>query len=144
MRGRWIVLLLMLPQWAAAAPESDAPNAALFGAAHTLVECAQHASPDTQGLHALGTVCPGIESATRTLGLDALLPSGWAVRISARALADLGVLAERYALPAPQLTPIAPRLRAIATGLKPPEAPAGPLSWWQRLKAWIAHWLESG
>ena len=49
-------------------------------------------------------------------------------------------LAERYDGPAPALRLDAPRLQAIARALQPPsERP----SWWERIKAWIRHWLES-
>ncbi len=138
MKGRWIVLLLM-PQWA-----TSAPDMSVVSSAHAIIEqCAEHANAKDRGLTALRGDCPEIETAAKSLGLDDLLPAQWASRINARALGDLGALAERYAGAVPQPTLNTTRLRAIAKELLPPAAVAGPLTWWQRVKGWITRWLES-
>jgi len=135
MRGRWIVLLVV-PQWIAAAPNATDVTAARA----TIERCAQHADAGLHGLDALRGACPGVDSAARGLGLGALVASDWESRVDVGALSDLGALAERYAQPMPRATPDAARLRAIARALEPP---ARPLSWLERLKAWIDHWLET-
>jgi hypothetical protein len=135
MRGRWLVLL-MVPQWLTAAP--DAPD---VGTPHELIEqCALRADAGLHGLDTLRTVCPEVDSAAARVGLDALLSSDWRARINVGALNDLDALAQRYAAPMPHATPDSARLRAIAKALEPP---AAPVSWWERFKAWIAHWLKS-
>ncbi len=110
-------------------------------AAHDLIaRCAQEADAKVRGLDALRSACPGIEGAVQDLGLDALLPADWSKQASARALADLDGLVERYAGPAPTLRLSVSRLQAIAAGLKPPPAPP---SLWDRIGAWIRSWLGS-
>jgi len=118
-----------------------APEATDLRAAHALIEqCTQDARDDLRGVEALQADCPRIDAAATDLRLDPLLPRDWKSHVSARALGDLDALAERYAVAAPQPAPNAARLRAIAQALQPP---AQPLSWWQRLRAWLAQWLES-
>jgi hypothetical protein len=105
-----------------------------------IANCAERVDAAVSGIEALGTACAGLEAAMGRLGFDALLPADWRTRLSPRALADLAALAERYDGPAPALRPDAASLQAIARALQPPP---GPPSWWERIKAWIRHWLES-
>ncbi|MGH8149602.1 MAG: hypothetical protein ACRETB_06460 [Steroidobacteraceae bacterium] len=107
-----------------------------------IARCAQQASVATRGIDALRAACPGIDHAVEALNLDAFLPAHWRSDASAQALADLSVLASRYARPAPALRLDVAQLQRIALGLALPPAPR---SWWQRIGAWIkAHigrWL---
>jgi hypothetical protein len=105
-----------------------------------IADCAERVDATLRGMEALETACSGLGAAMARLGFDGLLPRDWRTRLTPRALADLAALAERYDGPAPALGPDAPRLRAIALALQPATAPT---SWWERLKAWIRHWLET-
>lgn len=139
------------PRISATSPTADTPTASgslvaagepTRSAQALIARCAQQASAEARGLDALRASCPGIDHAVETLSLDAFLPAHWRNDASAQALADLSVLASRYASPAPALRLDTAQLRRIALGLAPPPAPQ---SWWQRLGAWIeAHfgrWL---
>lgn len=131
MRGSVLLALLGL---AAVGP--------LFAAspdAHAVIErCAREADPSARGIDALRRSCPQLETAVHELGLDPFLPAGWQKSTSARALADLVALADRYAAPAPTLRLDPARLQSIARALEPPPAPP---SFWARVEAWIGSWL---
>ena len=131
---RCAVLLVLLGLAAARPLFAAAPDS------HAAIErCAREADASLRGLEALSRSCPGIEAAVHGLGLDALLPEDWRKTASARALASLAALAERYAAPVPQAGLDGARLKVIARALEPPPAPP---SMWERLKRWIRDWLE--
>jgi len=130
---RWGVLLALLGL-AAGEPLWADPSAA-----QSLLEhCARVADASEHGVDALSHDCPQIEAAVHTLGLDPLLPAHWQKTASARALADLAALADRYAAPSPSLRLDAARLKSIAHTLEPPPTP---LSMWERIEAWLRNWL---
>jgi len=105
-----------------------------------LHDCVQRATPRLRGIEALRAACPEIGTDLEDLGLDAFLPEDWRARVSPRSVADLTMLAERYALQSAHVPPSASRLQSIARLLEP--APSS-VSWWQRLRSWIASWLGS-
>jgi len=135
MLGRWAPLLglLWLVTGAPLKAEQLAPRQRLH-------DCLQRASPQLRGIEALRADCPEIGTDLGDLGLDALLPEDWKGRISPRAAADLAMLADRYAQQSARVAPSASRLQAIARDL---HAPPPAVTWWQRLRSWIASWLGS-
>jgi hypothetical protein len=134
MGGRWALLLGLL--WLV----TGAPLKADPLARQRLHDCAQRASPQLRGIEALRADCPEIGADLEDLEIAALLPEDWKARISPRAVADLTVLADRYARQSVRVAPGASRLQAIARNL---QAPATSVSWWQRLRSWLASWLGS-
>jgi len=103
-------------------------------------ECAQRIDPGLRGLDALRAACPALESDLEALGLTALLPEDWKTHISPHALTDLSALTDRYTQRTERELPDPASLQRIARQL---EAPAGVPSWWERLKSWLASWLDS-
>jgi hypothetical protein len=147
MLGRWALLLGLLwlvtgaPLKAEPLPAGDVTAAAApVARRQRLHDCVQRASPRLRGIEALRAACPEIGTDLEDLGLDALLPEDWKARVSPRAVADLTMLADRYALQSAHVPPSASRLQSIARLLEP--APSS-VSWWQRLRSWIASWLGS-
>lgn len=134
MGGRWALLLGLL--WLV----TCVPLKADPLARQRLDNCSQRASPQLRGIEKLRADCPEIGVDLEDLGVAALLPEDWKARISPRAVADLTVLADRYAQQSVRVAPGAPRLQAIARNL---QAPATSVTWWQRLRSWIASWLGS-
>jgi hypothetical protein len=130
------VLLLVLLGLAAGTPlRADTPAARA-----TIRDCAQRAAPDLVGMEDLGPACPKLAAAIEELGLSAHLPSDWKEDVAAGDLTDWGALVDRYDVSAPPvLLADSSRLQTIARAL---QAPPESLSWWQRLKAWMSHWLE--
>ncbi len=103
-------------------------------------QCTQQARPALRGIQALRADCPAIDTAIADLGLAALLPADWSKRVGPHSLADLSALADRYAQQPPGPSPSPSSLRTIAQSMQlPAEAP----SWWERLKTWLASWLDS-
>lgn len=131
---RWAYLLALLGL-AAGPPLCAAPT----GARAVIERCAREADATVRGLAALSRSCPQIDPAAHELGLDALLPADWEKTTSARALADVAALADRYAAPMPTRRLDGARLKIIARTLEPP--PTSP-SLWERIGAWIRNWLE--
>jgi hypothetical protein len=110
-------------------------------ATRALIEqCAQRARPTRRGIEALRADCPEIDTAIGDLQLATLLPADWNKRLSPRALADLGALAERYAQQPPGALPSPSSLRTIARGMASPTAAP---SWWERFKSCLGSWLDS-
>jgi len=109
------------------------------GGRAAIERCAREADASLRGLDALSHSCPEIEAAVHQLGIDPFLPTDWQKKASARALADLAALADRYAAPVPTLRLDGARLKLIAHSLEPPPAPP---SLWERLEAWLREWLE--
>ena len=136
MRAAPVVLLALLGLSAGSALRAD------VSAARSLVaHCAATAEPSLRGLDRLRDACPGIEQALDELGSAPFLPFDWRTHLSPRALGDFAGLAARYSdrVTWGGVRPDALRLRSIALALKP--APP-PVSWWDRLRAWVRHWLE--
>jgi hypothetical protein len=131
---RWAVLLVLLGI-AAGRPLFADPSA---GRA-VIERCAREADASLRGLDALSHSCPEIGPAAHELGLDPLLPPDWQKTTSARALANLAALADRYTAPAPDMRLDGARLRMIARTLEPPRAPP---SLWERIMARVRAWLE--
>ncbi|MGH8217541.1 MAG: hypothetical protein ACREUT_03070 [Steroidobacteraceae bacterium] len=131
---RWAVPLALLGLAAGGSLLADPPDGGAV-----IARCAREADTSLRGLDALTHRCPGIESAVRGLGLDPLLPANWQKTASARALADLAGLADRYAGPVPHVSLDSARLKVIAGSLEPPAAPP---SLWERIVAWLRDWLE--
>ena len=135
MRGPCALLLVILGLTAGAPLRADSSPARAV-----IRDCAQQANPDLVGMKALGATCPELAKAVETLGLIAHLPEDWQDRVTPRTLADWSALADRYdgtvaAVPPPDSS----RLQTIARLLRPPPEP---LTWWERLKAWVGSWLD--
>jgi len=135
MGRRWLVLLA-LPHFVTAAllPGHIAATRA------RIEDCAHRSAPDAVGLAEMGPACPDIGEAVDDLGLDGLLPSDWRSHVTPRELADLSVLAQRYAASPPSPLPSAQRLQILARALQPPAEAA---SWWERFDEWLGRWLKA-
>lgn len=132
----WRCALLLGLSWlATGTPLKADPRAAR----EPLHDCLQRASPGLRGIEALRAACPEIGPAMEQLGLGALLPEDWKARISARGVADLTALADRYTQTTARALPSPIRLQAIARLLEPPPASA---TWWERLRSWLASHLD--
>jgi hypothetical protein len=107
----------------------------------TLVDCARAASPTLYGLKDLGAVCPKLQAALGTLGLDKILYDGWREKLNAYALQDVLALSERYSAPGWHGAPDTSALPGILQALKDEQAPQV-VSWWHSFKNWIEQWLE--
>jgi hypothetical protein len=107
----------------------------------TVRDCATTASPSLYGLKDLGAVCPDLQAALGTLGLDKMLYEGWQDKLNVHALHDVIDLSERYSshpLPGP---PDISAVPGILQTLKDEQAPPV-VSWWRAFKNWIKQWLE--
>lgn len=134
MRGPCALLLVILGLAAGAPLRADSPPS------QVIRDCAQRAKSDLVGMDALRTDCPALAKAIQDLGLAAQLAVDWKKRVTPRALADWGALAERYdRAAAPLPPPDSARLQTIARFLKPPEPPP---TWWERLKTWVRNWFD--
>jgi hypothetical protein len=107
----------------------------------TLRDCAKTASPTLYGLKDLGAVCPELQAALGTLGLDAILYEGWRDKLNVHALQDVIDLSEHYSGPRWHGAPDTAALPAILQALKDEQAPPV-VSWWHSFKNWIKQWLE--
>jgi hypothetical protein len=114
-------------------------TAAIAAPVDVIKECASSASATLTGIDKLAAVCPDLESAIISTGLDRLLAPGWRERLSAAQLQDLAAIAERYAGANLRGAPGTESLGAILRGLKP-AAPADK-SWWESFKEWWQDWL---
>jgi hypothetical protein len=114
-------------------------SAATAAPVDVIKECASNASATLTGLDKLAGVCPDLESAITSTGLDRLLAPGWRERLSAAQLHDLAVITDRYAATNLRAVPGTESLGAILRGLKP-AAPADK-SWWESFKEWWRDWL---
>ena len=134
MRGPCALLLVILGLAAGAPLRADSPPS------QVIRDCAQRAKSDLVGMDALRADCPALAKAIQDLGLAAQLPVDWKKRVTPRALADWGALADRYdRAAAPVPPPDSARLQTIARFLKPPEPPP---TWWERLKTWVRNWFD--
>jgi len=95
-----------------------------------------------RGLSQFDAHCPGLQAAIGELGLSVQLDPGWRARIDPDALRELLALRQRYALAPPAAGPDVQAVPALARSLQASAAP--PQSVWQRFKAWLRAWLESG
>jgi Domain of unknown function (DUF4129) len=105
----------------------------------TVRDCATTASPALYGLKALGPVCPELQAALGTLGLDTMLYEGWQDKLNVHALHDVVDLSERYSgHPSPPDTAAVPGILQV---LKDEQAPPV-VSWWHSFRNWIKQWIE--
>jgi hypothetical protein len=115
-------------------------SAALAAAPLDVVrECAAAASPTVSGLKNLNAVCPQLDAALTALGLNEILYDGWQEKVTAHALQDAAVLAERYSKSKPQRSLDQGVLRGILESFKTQQEP--PHSWWHALQDWFRRWL---
>ena len=105
-----------------------------------VVRCASQADAKLAGISALDHACPGVAQALDQLGLVAFLPAGWQKTVTARGLADVAALAQRYAGSPASEPPRAADLRSIAARLV---LPPRPLTWWDRIRARMQRWTDS-
>jgi hypothetical protein len=103
-------------------------------------DCAAHASHGIVGLAALGVVCPQLESALRSLGLEAILGDGWRDRLASYSLADYADLAQRYSGAKPRGSPNVSALPGILESMARERMPLLQ-SQWQMFKDWLRAWL---
>jgi hypothetical protein len=101
--------------------------------------CARSASPALTGIEKLASVCPDLESAVTSTGLDRLLAPGWRERLNTAQLHDLVGIADRYAAANARAAPGTKSLGAVLRGLKTVAQPDK--SWWESLKEWLRDWL---
>ena len=114
-------------------------SAALAAAPLDVVrECAAAASPTVSGLKNLDAVCPQLDAALTALGLNEILYEGWRDKVTAHALQDAAVLAERYSEARPQRSLDKGVLRGILGSYKSQQEPH---SWWQAVEDWFKRWL---
>jgi hypothetical protein len=102
-------------------------------------ECAAAASPNVSGLKNLSAVCPQLDTALSALGLNEILYDGWQDKVTAHALQDAAVLAERYSGSMPRRSLDQGVLREILGSYK--TQPEPPHSWWRALEDWFKRWL---
>jgi hypothetical protein len=114
-------------------------SAAIAAPVDVIKECASSASATLTGIDKLAAVCPDLESAITSTGMDRLLAPGWRERLSGAQLHDLAVIADRYAAASVRAAPGTASLGPILRGLKP-AAPADK-SWWESFKEWWRDWL---
>ena len=115
-------------------------SAALAAAPLDVVrECAAAASPSVSGLKNLNAVCPQLDAALTALGLNEILYDGWQEKVTAHALQDAAVLAERYSESKPRRSLDQGVLRGILGSYK--TQPEPPHSWWRALEDWFKRWL---
>ena len=107
----------------------------------TVRDCATTASPTLHGLKDLGAVCPELQAALGTLGLDKILYEGWQDKLNVHALHDVIDLSERYSGPRWPGAPDTSAVPGILQVLKDEQAPQV-ISWWHSFKNWIKQWLE--
>jgi hypothetical protein len=107
----------------------------------TVRDCATTASPTRYGLKDLGAVCPELQAALGTLGLDKILYEGWQDKLNVHALHDVIDLSERYSGPRWHGAPDISTVPGILQALKDEQAPPV-VSWWHSFKNWIKQWLE--
>jgi hypothetical protein len=114
-------------------------TAAIAAPVDVIEACAWSASPTLTGIDKLAAVCPDLESAITSTGLDRLLAPGWRERLSAAQLHDLVGIADRYDAANARPTPSTESLGAVLRGLKAATPPDK--SWWESLKEWLRDWL---
>jgi len=107
----------------------------------TIRDCATTTSPTLAGLKDLGTVCPELQAALGTLGLDKILYEGWRDKLNVHALRDVVDLSERYSSPRWHGAPDISAVPGILQALKDEQAPQA-VSWWHSFTNWIKQWLE--
>ncbi len=107
----------------------------------TVRDCATTASPVLFGLKALGAVCPELQAALGTLGLDKVLYEGWQDKLNVHALHDVIELSQRYSASKWRGAPDTSAVPGILQTLKDEQAPQA-VSWWHSFKNWIKQWLE--
>jgi hypothetical protein len=115
-----------------------APAALAAAPLDVVRDCAAAASPSASGLKNLNAVCPQLDAALSALRLDEILYDGWQDKVTAHALQDAAVLAERYSESKPRRSLDQGVLRGILGSYKTqPE----PHSWWHALEDWFKRWL---
>jgi len=102
-------------------------------------ECTKAASPTVSGLKNLSAVCPQLDAALTALGLNEILYDGWQEKVTAHALQDAAVLAERYSESKPERLLDQGVLRGILASYK--TQPEPPHSWWHAVEDWFKRWL---
>jgi hypothetical protein len=107
----------------------------------TVRECAAAASPTVYGLKDLRAVCPQLQAALGTLGLDEILYEGWQDKLNVHALRDVLDLAQRYSGPKWHGVPDTASLPAILQSLQDRQSPQV-VSWWHSFKSWLKHFLD--
>ena len=83
--------------------------------------------------------CPRLAAVIGELSLGAQLPSHWRTDLDPDSLAALARLEHRYLAAAPSAAPSLSTLPAVLRSL---QAPAMPLSWWQRWRDRVRRWLQ--
>jgi hypothetical protein len=114
-------------------------TAAMAAPVDVIQACGSSASPTLTGIDKLAAVCPDLESAITSTGLDRALPRGWRERLSSAQLHDLVAIADRYAAANARATPGTESLGAVLRGLRAAAPPDK--SWWASLKEWLRDWL---
>jgi hypothetical protein len=103
-------------------------------------DCAAHASPGIVGLAGLSAVCPQLESALRSSGLEAILGDGWRDQLTSYSLRDYADLAQRYSGAKPRGSADVAALPGILESMARERTPLLQ-SRWQLFKDWLNAWL---
>jgi hypothetical protein len=131
-RGSWAtVAMIALAFWA---------KAGVAAPADVIAACASSAASTVAGIAKLTAVCPELESAIVSTGLDRMLPSGWREHLNPAQLQDLAELARRYSRATVRPAPATDSVGEILRGLK--SSAATEKSWWQSVKDWWNDWVE--
>jgi hypothetical protein len=131
-RGSWAaVAIFALAFWA---------RAGVAAPADVIAACASSAASTLAGIDKLTAVCPELEGAIASTGLDRVLPSGWRERLNTAQLQDLAEIARRYSRATVRPAPPTDSVGGILRGLN--SAAATEKSWWQSFKDWWNDWVE--
>lgn len=107
----------------------------------TVRACATGASAGLYGLKNLSAVCPDLQAALGSLGLDKILYEGWQGNLNVHALHDVLNLHARYSRPSNLNVLDTSGVPGILQSLKDERAAPG-MSWWRSFENWIKQWLK--
>jgi hypothetical protein len=103
-------------------------------------DCAESAPPGLQGIDKLSSVCPDLESALVSLGLDRNLYDGWREHIGVLQLRDIAALVPQFQTQKLAVGPDTGSLAGILSALNHRDG-AAPKGWWGTFKEWWQNWL---
>ena len=103
-------------------------------------DCAESAQPGLQGIDELSSVCPDLESALVSLGLDRTLYDGWREHLAAPQLRDLAALVPHFQARKLLASPSTGSLAGVLSALNHRDGSA-PKGWWDTFKQWWQNWM---
>jgi hypothetical protein len=102
--------------------------------------CAESAPAGLQGIDKLSSVCPELESALVSLGLDRILYEGWREHLGVLQLRDIAALVPQFQAQKRPVGPDTGSLAGILSALNHRDGSA-PKGWWDSFKEWWQNWL---